>query len=201
MDIILSALALVVLSPLILLVALTVRATMGPPVFFRQQRLGYRGKPFTINKFRTMTFQKGEDGELLADEHRLTPVGRVLRMTTLDELLELFNVLKGEMSAVGPRPLLPEYRSLYTEEEWRRHEVPPGMAGPVLAHRRNDSDWGDKFKMDISYVDNWSLWLDLRILTRTAWQVLKREGVTAQGHATAPKFQGSGNKTGRSETS
>ena len=200
-DIVLSALGLAVLSPLIILVTLTVRATMGSPVLFRQQRLGYRGKPFTINKFRTMTFHKGEDGELLPDEQRLTPVGRVLRMTALDEMPELLNVLKGDMSAVGPRPLLPEYQSLYTEDEWRRHEVRPGMAGPVLAHRRNDSDWEAKFKLDIAYVDNWSLWLDLRILARTAWQVLKREGVTAQGHATAPKYQGSGDATGQSKAS
>jgi lipopolysaccharide/colanic/teichoic acid biosynthesis glycosyltransferase len=139
-----------------------------------------------------MTEERDENGNLLPDEQRLTPVGRFLRSLTLDELPELFNVLKGEMSLVGPRPLLVEYRDLYTPEQWRRHEMPPGMAGPVLASGRNLLDWEEKFRLDVWYVDHWSLWLDFQILARTAWKVLKREGVSAEGHATMPKFEGVG---------
>ncbi|HEC34976.1 MAG TPA: sugar transferase [Anaerolineae bacterium] len=132
-----------------------------------------------------------EQGNFLPDEQCLTRLGRFLRSTTLDELLELINVLKGEMSLVGPRALLVEYRDLYTPEQWRRHEMPPGMAGPVLAGGRNILSWEEKFALDVWYVDNWSLWLDLRILTQTALKVLKREGVSAEGYATMPKFRGS----------
>ncbi len=193
-DIVFSAFLLLVFSPLLLLISLLIWLTMGRPILFRQPRIGYRGRVFTIYKFRTMNDARDTDGNLLPDEQRLTRLGKFLRSLTLDELPELFNVLKGEMSIVGPRPLLVEYRDLYTSEQWRRHEMPPGMAGPVLASGRNLLDWEEKFRLDVWYVDNWSLWLDFQILARTAWKVLKREGVSAEGHATMPKF--TGNKSG-----
>jgi len=190
-DIIVSITALVLLSPFMALIALAIWITMGRPILFRQPRIGYRGRVFIIYKFRTMTDGRDEQGNFLPDEQRLTRLGRFLRSLTLDELPELFNVLKGEMSLVGPRPLLVEYRDLYTPEQWRRHEMPPGMAGPVLASGRNLLDWEEKFRLDVWYVDHWSLWLDFQILARTAWKVLKREGVSAEGYATMPRFQGS----------
>jgi lipopolysaccharide/colanic/teichoic acid biosynthesis glycosyltransferase len=196
-DFMASLIALVLLSPFMALIALAIWITMGRPILFRQPRIGYRGRVFTIYKFRTMTEERDENGNLLPDEQRLTPLGRFLRSLTLDELPELFNVLKGEMSLVGPRPLLVEYRDLYTPEQWRRHEMPPGMAGPVLASGRNLLDWEEKFRLDVWYVDHWSLWLDFKILLRTAWKVLKREGVSAEGHVTMPKFQGSGSGAGQ----
>jgi len=189
-DLVTSFVALIVLSPLMALIALAIWVTMGRPILFRQPRIGYQGRVFTIYKFRTMNDGRDEQGNLLPDEQRLTRLGRFLRSLTLDELPELFNVLKGEMSLVGPRPLLVEYRDLYTPEQWRRHEMPPGMAGPVLASGRNLLDWEEKFRLDVWYVDHWSLWLDFQILARTAWKVLKREGVSAEGYATMPKFEG-----------
>ena len=190
-DITISTFLFFLFLPLFLCISLLIRLTMGPPVFFRQPRLGYQGRPFVIYKFRTMTDDRDEQGNLLPDEQRLTWVGRLLRSLTLDELPELINVLKGEMSLVGPRPLLVEYRDLYTPEQWRRHEMRPGMAGPVLAGGRNILSWEEKFALDVWYVNNWSLWLDFKILARTAWKVLKREGVRAEGYATMPRFQGS----------
>jgi len=190
LDLIISLSALLVLFPLMVVVGLAVRLRMGSPVMFRQQRLGLLGRPFTIFKFRTMTDERDEQGNLLSDEERLTPLGGFLRKSTLDELPELLNVLKGDMSLVGPRPLLLEYRDVFTPEEWRRHEVPPGMAGPVLAGGRNALSWEEKFSLDVWYVDNWSFWLDLKILALTAWKVLRREGVSAEGHVTMPKFTG-----------
>ena len=190
-DLVVSFIALTLLSPLMALIALAICLTMGPSVFFRQPRLGYQGRPFVIYKFRTMNDRRDEWGNLLPDEQRLTRLGRFLRNTTLDELPGLINVLKGEMSLVGPRPLLAEYRDLYTPEQWRRHETPPGMAGPVLAGGRNVLSWEEKFALDVWYVDHWSLWLDFKILARTALGVLKREGISAEGYATMPKFQGS----------
>lgn len=189
-DIAFSTCLLVILSPLFLLISLLIRLTMGSPILFRQPRIGYKGRVFTIYKFRTMNNARDAYGNFLPDEQRLTRVGKLLRSLTLDELPELFNVLKGDMSIVGPRPLLVEYRDLYTPEQWRRHEMPPGMAGPVLANGRNLLDWEEKFRLDVWYVDHWSLWLDFQILARTAWKVLKREGVSAEGYATMPKFQG-----------
>jgi sugar transferase EpsL len=189
-DLIIGASALIVLSPLILLVALAIWITMGPPVIFRQPRLGHRGRVFIIYKFRTMTEARGSAGELLPDAERLTPLGRFLRQLTLDELPELVNVLRGEMSLVGPRPLLVEYRDLYSPEQWRRHDVPPGMAGPVLVGGRNVLPWGEKFRLDVWYVDHWSLALDVAILFRTLIRVLRREGISQPGHATMPKFSG-----------
>ena len=194
LDVVVSLLLILLCSPLMLLIALAIWVTMGRPILFRQPRIGYRGRVFTIYKFRTMTEERDEQGNLLPDEQRLTRLGRFLRSLTLDELPELFNVLKGEMSLVGPRPLLVEYRDLYTPEQWRRHEMPPGMAGPVLASGRNLLDWEEKFRLDVWYVDHWSLWLDFKILLRTAWKVLKREGVSARGHATMPRFEGVGVK-------
>jgi lipopolysaccharide/colanic/teichoic acid biosynthesis glycosyltransferase len=189
-DVIIACVALVLLLPLFVLIVLAIYLTMGPPVLFRQPRLGYQGRPFTLYKFRTMNNDRDEQGNLLPDEQRLTPVGKFLRSTTLDELPELINVLRGDMSLVGPRPLLVEYRDLYTPQQWRRHEMPPGMAGPVLSSGRNALDWEEKFDRDVWYVDHWSLWLDFRILALTALQVLKREGVSAEGYATMPKFEG-----------
>jgi len=189
-DIVASFSLLALFLPVMTFIALAIRLTMGPPVLFRQPRIGYQGRVFTIYKFRTMTEARDKQGELLPDEHRLTRLGRFLRSLTLDELPELFNVLRGEMSLVGPRPLLVDYRDLYTPEQWRRHEMPPGMAGPVLADGRNALDWEEKFKRDVWYVDHWSLGLDFQILARTAWKVLRREGVSAEGHATMPRFEG-----------
>ncbi len=190
LDILLATFLLVIFSPLMALIALAIWMTMGRPVLFRQPRIGYKGRVFTIYKFRTMTDERDEQGNLLPDEKRLTPLGKLLRSLTLDELPELFNVLKGEMSIIGPRPLLVEYWDLYTPEQRRRHDMPPGMAGPVLAYGRNLLSWEEKFKLDVWYVDNWSLWLDFKIFLRTLWMVLKREGVSAEGYATAPKFTG-----------
>jgi len=189
-DIVVSFALLGLLSPLIGLIALVAHFSMGWPILFRQLRPGHQGHPFVTYKFRTMTDERDEQGNLLPDEERLTWLGRLLRSLTLDELPELINVLKGEMSLVGPRPLLMEYLELYTPEQWRRHEMPQGMAGPVLAGGRNILSWDEKFALDVWYVDHWSLWLDLKILVRTALKVLEREGVSAEGHATMPVFQG-----------
>ncbi len=190
LDVIISALVLALLAPVAAVIALLIRSTLGRPVLFRQRRLGLRSRSFEILKFRTMTDARSQDGELLPDEERLTRLGRFLRNTTLDEYPELFNVLKGEMSLIGPRALLADYEDLYTPEQMRRHDMRPGMGGPVLAWGRNDLSWAEKLKLDVWFVDNWSLALDLKILALTARAVLSREGVSAPGHATAPKFAG-----------
>jgi lipopolysaccharide/colanic/teichoic acid biosynthesis glycosyltransferase len=189
-DAVVAAVALVVLSPLVAVIAVAILLTMGPPVLFRHRRLGLGGREFTLLKFRTMRGRPPAAGAPLDDEQRITPVGRVLRSLTLDELPELVNVLRGDLSLVGPRPLLPEYRELYTPEQWRRHEMPPGMAGPALAAGRNALSWEDKFAADVAYVDDWSLWLDAKVLALSVWRVLRREGVSAEGHATMPRFEG-----------
>ncbi len=196
-DVAVSGVVLFLLFPLFCVIALAVRLTMGPgsSIFFRQPRLGYRGRPFLIYKFRTMTDERDAHGNLLPDERRLTWLGRVLRSTSLDEPPALLNVLRGEMSLVGPRPLLVEYRDLYTPGQWRRHEMPPGITGLVQASGRNALSWEEKFALDVWYVDNWSLWLDMKILVLTVWKVLTREGVSAEGHATMPRFEGTGVKT------
>jgi sugar transferase EpsL len=170
------------------LIALLVWRTMGRPVLFRHVRPGLHGKPFVMYKFRTMRDLRDAEGKLLPDEARLTPFGRWLRTTSLDELPELVNVLRGEMSLVGPRPLLMEYLDRYTPEQARRHEVKPGITGWAQIHGRNNLSWDERFKLDVWYVDNWSLWLDVKILWRTLWMVLRREGISAQGHATMPRF-------------
>jgi sugar transferase EpsL len=191
LDVIVATAALIVLSPVLLLVAVVVWLSMGLPVLFRQERLGLGGRPFVLLKFRSMTEATDAVGVLLPDAQRLTALGRFLRRTTLDEVPELVNVLRGEMSLVGPRPLLPEYDALYTPLQRRRHEVPPGMAGPVLVKGRNVLSWDEKLALDVWYVDHWSFALDLRILFQTLVMVLTGRGVSAPGHATMPKFEGS----------
>ncbi len=190
-DLVLTIPGLIVLSPLLLLVALLVRIKHGKPVIFRQMRPGYIGKPFNIYKFRTMTEARDHQGTLLPDTQRLTRLGRFLRITSIDELPELFNILRGEMSLVGPRPLLMQYLELYTPEQSRRHNVLPGITGWAQVNGRNALTWEDKFKLDVWYVDHWSLGLDIKILLLTPWKVLRREGISQPGHATAEVFTGS----------
>jgi lipopolysaccharide/colanic/teichoic acid biosynthesis glycosyltransferase len=190
LDIVVAGTALVVLSPLMGVIAFLVWRKLGTPVLFRQTRPGIRGKPFVMYKFRTMTDARDAQGNLLPDHQRLTPFGRWLRATSLDELPELMNVLKGDMSLVGPRPLLMEYLERYTAEQARRHEVKPGITGWAQIHGRNALSWEEKFRLDVWYVDHWSVWLDLKILWRTLWIVMKREGISAEGHATMPEFRG-----------
>lgn len=189
-DLIASALALIVLSPVMGLTVLLVRIQLGGPILFRQQRPGYKGRPFHIFKFRTMIDRFAPDGSLLPDSERLTRFGRVLRSTSLDELPELFNILRGEMSVVGPRPLLMEYLPLYSAEQARRHDMPPGLTGWAQVNGRNALSWQDKFRLDVWYVDHWSFWLDLKIIFLTLVKVFQREGITQEGQATAEKFTG-----------
>lgn len=191
MDIVLALLGLVLLSPLLLLGALLVRLRLGKPVMFRQVRPGLDARPFTPLKLRTMNDARGPSGELLPDAERLTSVGRFLRATSLDELPELFNVLRGEMSLVGPRPLLMQYLDRYTVEQARRHQALPGMTGWAQINGRNNVSWEDKFALDVWYVDHWSIWLDLKILLLTPFKVLRREGINQPGNATAMEFMGS----------
>jgi len=190
-DVLLACIGLAILSPIMILVAFLVRVNMGAPVLFRQVRPGLHGRLFVLYKFRTMKDSRDERGKLLPDEQRLTAFGRFLRSTSLDELPELFNVLKGDMSLVGPRPLLPQYLDRYTPEQARRHEVKPGITGWAQVNGRNALSWEKKFALDVWYVDNWSLWLDLKILASTVWKVLRREGISAEGSATMPEFMGS----------
>ena len=174
----------------LLVLAWLVRRKLGSPVFFTQMRPGMSGKPFKMIKFRTMTNARGTDGEFLPDALRLTPFGRLLRNSSLDELPELWNVIKGEMSLIGPRPLLMEYLPLYNSEQARRHNVKPGLTGWAQIHGRNTLLWEEKFRLDVWYVDNHSLWLDLCILLITFWKVIRREGISAQGEATMIPFTG-----------
>ena len=190
-DITAAACALLLLALPLLVVIWMVRRKLGSPVFFTQMRPGLQGKPFEMVKFRTMTDARGPDGALLPDADRLTPFGRFLRATSLDELPELWNVLKGDMSLVGPRPLLMEYLPLYSPEQARRHAVRPGVTGWAQVNGRNTLSWDDKFKLDVWYVDHRSLWLDLKILWLTVRKVLVREGISAAGEATMGKFTGS----------
>lgn len=176
--------------PLVLLVAFWVRVKLGPPVLFRQTRPGMYGKPFNMIKFRSMTDARDASGKLLPDADRLPPFGRFLRLSSLDELPELINVLKGDMSLVGPRPLLMQYLDRYTPEQARRHEVKPGITGWAQINGRNAISWEEKFKLDVWYVDNRTLWLDLRILGMTLKKVLVREGITQEGQATMEEFMG-----------
>jgi sugar transferase EpsL len=181
----------IILSPIFVLIGFFVRMKIGSPVLFKQVRPGLHGKPFVIYKFRTMTGERGEDGNLLPDGKRLTRLGRFLRTTSMDELPELYNVIKGNMSIVGPRPLLMRYLDRYTPEQARRHEVRPGITGWAQVNGRNAISWEDKFKLDVWYVDNMSFWLDMKIIAMTIWKILKREGINQPGHATAEKFKGS----------
>lgn len=189
-DIVTAFFGVVILSPLFLLVAVVVRLGLGSPVFFRQVRPGLGGKPFTIYKFRTMKDMWDAEGNPLSDEQRLTGVGRFLRAASIDELPGLWNVLKGDMSLVGPRPLLMEYMERYTPEQARRHEVKPGITGWAQVNGRNAIAWEEKFALDVWYVDHWSIWLDLKILWLTLVKVVKRSGISAAGHATMPEFRG-----------
>jgi lipopolysaccharide/colanic/teichoic acid biosynthesis glycosyltransferase len=191
-DTVFSFFALILLCPLLLLLATLVLIKLGSPVFFRQQRPGLHGKPFHLIKFRTMADIRDPAGELCPDSLRLPPFGRFLRSTSLDELPELWNVLKGEMSLVGPRPLLMEYLPLYSPEQARRHEVRPGVTGWAQVNGRNAISWESKFKLDVWYVDNRSLWLDVKILWLTLRKVLARDGISAEGSVTMQKFTGSG---------
>jgi sugar transferase EpsL len=190
-DLLLTVPGLVLVTPVLLVVAVLVRIYHGSPVLFRQVRPGYRARLFKVMKFRTMNNAANTKGELLPDSERLTRLGRFLRSTSLDELPELLNVLRGEMSLVGPRPLFAHYLERYSPEQARRHEVLPGITGWAQINGRNSLSWEDKFRHDVWYVDHWSLWLDIKILLRTLWKVVKREGISQPGHATAEEFMGS----------
>jgi lipopolysaccharide/colanic/teichoic acid biosynthesis glycosyltransferase len=191
-DFVFAGLLMVVLSPVLLVTAVLVRVFLGAPVLFRQTRPGRHGVPFRIIKFRTMADLRGPDGELLPDAARLTRFGRFLRRSSLDELPELWNVVTGEMSLVGPRPLLMEYLPLYSAKEMRRHDVPPGIAGWAQVNGRNALTWDEKFALDLWYVEHRSFLLDLRILALTVVKVFRRDGISAAGHATMPRFRGGG---------
>jgi lipopolysaccharide/colanic/teichoic acid biosynthesis glycosyltransferase len=196
-DVLGVVVALVVLAPLMALVAFLILVTMGPPVLFRQQRPGLRSRPFTVLKFRTMTDARDADGNPLPDQNRLTPVGRFLRMSSLDELPELFNVLRGEMSLVGPRPLLMQYLQHYTPEQARRHDVKPGITGWAQVKGRNDLSWEERFKLDTWYVDHATLAVDLKVLLLTVGSVITRQGISAEGHSTMPRFKGTSGSEGK----
>ena len=193
-DIVASAIGLLLLAPVIAVLAWKIRNKLGSPVLFRQTRPGLHGKPFQMVKFRTMRDAIGADGQPLPDAERMTPFGSFLRSASLDELPELWNVLKGDMSLVGPRPLLMEYLPLYSPEQARRHEVRPGVTGWAQINGRNALSWEEKFRLDVWYVDNRSFWLDLKILALTVKKVFVREGISAAGEVTAAKFTGSGDK-------
>lgn len=189
-DLVCSALALLLLWPVLLAIFVLVRVKLGSPALFRQERPGLHGRPFIMIKFRTMLDGQDDNGKPLPDELRLTPFGRMLRATSLDELPELWNVLKGDMSLVGPRPLLSEYLPLYSLEQSRRHEARPGVTGWAQVNGRNALSWDEKFRLDVWYVDNQSLWIDIKILCLTLKKVLLRDGINADGEATMPKFKG-----------
>jgi len=195
-DLLASAFGLLLLSPVILIVAWQVSRKLGSPVFFRQTRPGLHGKPFEMVKFRTMLDAQDENGNPLPDSERMTPFGRFLRSTSLDELPELWNVLKGDMSLVGPRPLLMEYLPLYSKEQYRRHEARPGVTGWAQVNGRNAISWEDKFRLDVWYVGNQSLWLDVKILFLTVKKVLVRDGISGEGEVTMSRFTGSGEQSG-----
>jgi len=189
-DLSITLICLPLVFPIFAIVAVMVRLKLGAPIFFTQVRPGLHGKPFRMLKFRTMTDECDDKGELLPDSHRLTKFGRFLRSSSLDELPELWNVLKGDMSLVGPRPLLMEYLPLYTPEQFRRHDVRPGITGWAQVNGRNAISWQEKFKLDVWYVDNKSLRLDLKILFLTVKNVLSQHGINADGEATMSKFSG-----------
>lgn len=190
-DIIGAGLGLIVLSPILVVISVLVWVQTGNPILFCQMRPGLNGKTFFIYKFRTMSNERNKSGDLLSDELRMTKLGKMLRSTSLDELPELFNVLKGDMSLIGPRPLLMQYLERYTPEQARRHHVKPGITGWAQVNGRNAISWEEKFALDIWYVDNCSLWLDVKILFMTVFKVFKREGISAEGEATMPEFMGS----------
>lgn len=198
-DIITSLAGIVVLSPLFLILYIMVKSKLGSPAVFKQKRPGLYGRIFTMYKFRSMTEERDEKGELLPDEVRLTGFGKLLRKTSMDELPELFNILKGDMSLVGPRPLLVRYLDRYTKEQARRHDVRPGLTGWAQINGRNAISWEEKFKLDVWYVDNLSLWLDVKIFVKTFVKVFKSEGVSSQSEATMAEFMGTVNKKGEDD--
>lgn len=190
LDIIISLVGLILASPILLIVAILVRLNLGAPILFRQSRVGLNGEVFEMVKFRTMKDAKDAKGHLLPDDERLTRFGQFLRQSSLDELPELFNVLKGDMSLVGPRPLLVEYLPLYSKEQMRRHEVRPGITGYAQINGRNNISWTKKFELDVYYVDNHRLSLDFKILAQTFAKVLKQSDISQEGHVTVEKFNG-----------
>jgi len=198
-DVLVSVAGLILLSPVLLLLTIVVAVGMGRQVLFLQSRPGQAGNLFPLYKFRTMKHIQEKDGRGLLDRDRLTGLGRRMRKWSLDELPELYNVLIGDMSLVGPRPLLPQYLGRYTAEQARRHEVKPGITGWAQVNGRNAITWEEKFALDVWYVDNRSFWLDLKILAMTAWKVLRREGISAEGEATMPEFMGTISTSGKSE--
>lgn len=189
-DLLSALLGIIVLSPVLIVTAILVRTMLGSPVLFKQQRPGLHAQPFNVYKFRTMTDQRGADWQLLPDEVRLTPFGKLLRRLSLDELPQLLNVIKGDLSLVGPRPLLMQYLPLYSPEQGRRHDVRPGITGWAQINGRNAISWEEKFDLDVWYVDNQSFWLDLKILWMTIAKVFKREGISQEGQATMEAFSG-----------
>lgn len=188
-----AGVGLIILAMPMFLIALFIRFFKGAPVFYKQMRPGLNEKPFLLYKYRTMDNLHSSTGELLPDEERLTSFGRLLRSTSVDELPELLNVLKGNMSLVGPRPLLMEYLELYSAEQMRRHEMKPGVTGWAQVNGRNAISWEEKFKLDVWYVDNWSIWLDFKIILLTILKTVKHEDISANGHATMPEFKGDKN--------
>ncbi|MCX0371588.1 sugar transferase [Clostridium perfringens] len=189
-DILFSLLALIIISPVFLIVALLVRINLGSPILFTQERVGLNNKVFKMYKFRTMKDGKNKNGELLPDNERLTKFGEKLRSTSLDELPELINILKGDMSLIGPRPLLVEYIPLYNNEQIKRHNVLPGLTGWAQVNGRNAISWSEKFKLDVWYVENWNLILDIKIFFLTIYKVFKRDGISEEGEVTMTKFNG-----------
>lgn len=196
LDVLAAGIGLIVCAPILAATAVLVRLSLGSPVLFRQERPGLHARPFVLYKFRTMREAVDERGRPRADEERLTRVGALLRSTSLDELPELWNVLRGDMSLVGPRPLLMEYVDLYTPAQSRRHLVRPGITGWAQINGRNSLPWDERLAMDVWYVENRSLWLDLRILLLTLWRVVRREGISQEGHVTMERFRGSGTDQG-----
>ncbi len=189
-DFMIALIGIIIASPILLIVAILVRLNLGSPILFRQPRVGLNGEVFEMVKFRTMKDAKDAKGHLLPDDERLTKFGQFLRQSSLDELPELFNVLKGDMSLVGPRPLLVEYLPLYSKEQMRRHEVRPGITGYAQINGRNNISWAKKFELDVYYVDNYRLSLDFKILTQTVGKVLKQSDISQEGHVTVEKFNG-----------
>ena len=189
-DVIGAASALVILSPVLLAAAMAIRLRLGTPVLFRQSRAGLRGAPFDVFKFRTMTDARDADGRLLPDAARLTRLGAFLRNTSIDELPQFWNVLRGDMSLVGPRPLTIIYVPRYSPEQFRRHDVRPGITGWAQVNGRNQLSWPERFRQDVWYVDHWSLWLDLKIMAMTLARVVRREGISSSGHVTSGDFLG-----------
>lgn len=199
LDFLLASIFLLVLAPLLACLAVAVGLSMGSPVLFRDGRTGYKGRPFTLLKYRTMKATRDSEGRLLPDEQRLTKFGQRLRRYSLDEIPQLWNVCKGEMSLVGPRPLFMRYLERYTPEQARRHDVKPGITGWAQVNGRNALGWEDRFQMDVWYVDHWSLGLDARIILKTILKVLRGEGISQRGHATMPEFLGSPRQNGQHE--